>query len=55
MLTTIDKAWVAGVVSWLVNSGASWLGLTAMPTEVTAAAAALITAIFVWWVPNKRA
>jgi hypothetical protein len=53
MFSTIDKAWLGGIASWLVNNAIGWLGLTTVPTEVTTAGAALITAVLVWLIPNK--
>jgi len=53
MLTSVDKAIAAGVVSLLCNVAANYFHII-VPDDVKTAIAALIVAGVVWATPNKQ-
>lgn len=52
MLTTADKAWVAGLLAWIGQLLATKLG---WGTFLSPELLALITGAITYWVPNKPA
>jgi hypothetical protein len=51
MLTTMDKAWVGGVVAFVGQMLSAKLGWAFITPELVA----LVTGALVYWVPNKAA
>jgi hypothetical protein len=51
MLTTMDKAWVGGVVAFIGQVLHAKLGWAFITPELVA----LVTGALVYWVPNKAA
>jgi hypothetical protein len=54
MLTTVDKAWVSGLVSAFGMKASEWFGLT-LDTNTQVLLVAVIVAFMTWLVPNKDA
>ncbi len=54
MLTTIDKAWVSGLVSFIAMTSAQFFGFDIPPT-VQAAIISAFMFVLTWAVPNKPA
>ena len=49
MLTSMDKAWVGGLVAFVGQLLSTKFGLTFITPELVA----LVTGVIVYWVPNK--
>ncbi|HWE19153.1 MAG TPA: hypothetical protein VG758_18535 [Hyphomicrobiaceae bacterium] len=50
MLTSMDKAWVGGLVAWLGHLLSAKLGFNFVTPELIA----LVTGVVVYWIPNKQ-
>ena len=55
MLTSVDKMWVAGVVSFISQYVIAHFFNITISADVQAAAVSLITMALTWLVPNKTA